>query len=218
MRYNKRSQADLYNLSPKGFDAFKSHLNGLIRDVMVILVVPFCYILTWKESSKGNIYTYKQYTHMGLQELRVEQNLVIVNKDLWDKTKQQAMYNEAEVVEMAEDMYKEHLKNAEITLNVTLDGQPIMKNLKFWVVETNFDIRSPLDPLDKQVAQGIADQIMEHVNAKYKGPVERANQIIADYKKQAIINMNTKFIMGLLIGGVSTAIAATLGAVICSIF
>lgn len=155
---------------------------------------------------------------MGLQELRVDQNLVIVNKDLWDKTKQQAMYNEAEVVEMAEDMYKEHLKNAEITLNVTLDGQPIMKNLKFWVVETNFDIRSSLDPLDKQVAQGIADQIMEHVNAKYKGPVERANQIIADYKKQAIINMNTKFIMGLLIGSVSTAIAATLGAVICSIF
>lgn len=155
---------------------------------------------------------------MGLQELRVDQNLVIVNKDLWDKTKQQAMYNEAEVVEMAEDMYKEHLKNAEITLNVTLDGQPIMKNLKFWVVETNFDIRSSLDPLDKQVAQGIADQIMEHVNAKYKGPVERANQIIADYKKQAIINMNTKFMRGLLIGGVSTAIAATLGAVICSIF
>lgn len=155
---------------------------------------------------------------MGLQELRVDQNLVIVNKDLWDKTKQQAMYNEAEVVEMAEDMYKEHLKNAEITLNVTLDGQPIMKNLKFWVVETNFDIRSSLDPLDKQVAQGIADQIMEHVNAKYKEPVERANQIIADYKKQAIINMNTKFMIGLLIGSVSTAIAVTLGAVICGIF
>lgn len=155
---------------------------------------------------------------MGLQELRVDQNLVIVNKDLWDKTKQQAMYNEAEVVEMAEDMYKEHLKNAEITLNVTLDCQPIMKNFKFRVVETNFDIRSPLDSLDKQVAQGIADQIMEHVNAKYKEPVERANQIIADYKKQAIINMNTKFMIGLLIGSVSTAIAATLGAVICSIF
>ena len=155
---------------------------------------------------------------MGLQELRVEQNLVIVNKDLWDKTKQQAMYNEAEVVEMAEDKYKEYLQNNELTLNVTLDCQPIMKNFKFRVVETNFDIRSSLDPLDKQVAQGIADQIMEHVNAKYKEPVERANQIIADYKKQAIINMNTKFMIGLLIGSVSSAIAITLGAVICSIF
>ena len=155
---------------------------------------------------------------MELQELRVEQNLVIVNKDLWDKTKQQAMYNEAEVVEMAEDKYKEYLQNNELTLNVTLDCQPIMKNFKFRVVETNFDIRSSLDPLDKQVAQGIADQIMEHVNAKYKEPVERANQIIADYKKQAIINMNTKFMIGLLIGSVSTVIAATLGAVICSIF
>ena len=155
---------------------------------------------------------------MGLQELRVDQNLVIVNKDLWDKTKQQAMYNEAEVVEMAEDKYKEYLQNNELTLNVTLDCQPIMKNFKFRVVETNFDIRSSLDPLDKQVAQGIADQIMEHVNAKYKEPVERANQIIADYKKQAIINMNTKFMIGLLIGSVSSAIAITLGAVICSIF
>ena len=155
---------------------------------------------------------------MGLQELRVEQNLVIVNKDLWDKTKQQAMYNEAEVVEMAEDKYKEYLQNNELTLNVTLDCQPIMKNFKFRVVETNFDIRSSLDPLDKQVAQGIADQIMEHVNAKYKEPVERVNQIIADYKKQAIINMNTKFMIGLLIGSVSSAIAITLGAVICSIF
>ena len=65
---------------------------------------------------------------------------------------------------------------------------------------------------------GIAEQIMYHVNAKYKEPVERANQIIADYKKQAIINMNTKFMIGLLIGSVSTAIAVTLGAVICSIF
>ena len=155
---------------------------------------------------------------MGLQELRVDQNLVIVNKDLWDKTKQQAMYNEAEVVEMAEDKYKEYLQNNELTLNVTLDCQPIMKNFKFRVVETNFDIRSSLDPLDKQVAQGIADQIMEHVNAKYKEPVERANQIIADYKKQAIINMNTKFMIGLLIGSVSSATAITLGAVICSIF
>ena len=155
---------------------------------------------------------------MGLQELRVDQNLVIVNKDLWDKTKQQAMYNEAEVVEMAEDKYKEYLQNNELTLNVTLDCQPIMKNFKFRVVETNFDIRSSLDPLDKQVAQGIADQIMEHVNAKYKEPVERANQIIADYKKQAIINMNTKFMIGLLIGSVSSTIAITLGAVICSIF
>ena len=155
---------------------------------------------------------------MGLQELRVEQNLVIVNKDLWDKTKQQAMYNEAEVVEMAEDKYKEYLQNNELTLNVTLDCQPIMKNFKFRVVETNFDIRSSLDPLDKQVAQGIADQIMEHVNAKYKEPVERANQIIADYKKQTIINMNTKFMRGFLIGSVSSAIAITLGAVICSIF
>ena len=155
---------------------------------------------------------------MGLQELRVDQNLVIVNKDLWDKTKQQAMYNEAEVVEMAEDKYKEYLQNNELTLNVTLDCQPIMKNFKFRVVETNFDIRSSLDPLDKQVAQGIADQIMEHVNAKYKEPVERANQIIADYKKQTIINMNTKFMIGLLIGSVSSAIAITLGAVICSIF
>lgn len=155
---------------------------------------------------------------MGLQELRVDQNLVIVNKDLWDKTKQQAMYNEAEVVEMAEDKYKEYLQNNELTLNVTLDCQPIMKNFKFRVVETNFDIRSSLGPLDKQVAQGIADQIMEHVNAKYKEPVERANQIIADYKKQAIINMNTKFMIGLLIGSVSSAIAITLGAVICSIF
>ena len=155
---------------------------------------------------------------MGLQELRVDQNLVIVNKDLWDKTKQQAMYNEAEVVEMAEDKYKEYLQNNELTLNVTLDCQPIMKNFKFRVVETNFDIRSSLDPLDKQVAQGIADQIMEHVNAKYKEPVERANQIIADYKKQTIINMNTKFMRGFLIGSVSSAIAITLGAVICSIF
>ena len=155
---------------------------------------------------------------MGLQELRVEQNLVIVNKDLWDKTKQQAMYNEAEVVEMAEDKYKEYLQNNELTLNVTLDCQPIMKNFKFRVVETNFDIRSSLDPLDKQVAQGIADQIMEHVNAKYKEPVERANQIIADYKKQTIINMNTKFMRGFLIGSVSSAIAITLGVVICSIF
>ena len=33
LRSNKRSQADLYNLSPKGFDAFKSHLNGLIRSL-----------------------------------------------------------------------------------------------------------------------------------------------------------------------------------------
>ena len=155
---------------------------------------------------------------MEYQELRVDQNLVIVNKDLWDKTKQQAMYNEAEVVEMAEDKYKEYLQNNELTLNVTLDCQPIMKNFKFRVVETNFDIRSSLDSLDKQVAQGIADQIMEHVNAKYKEPVERANQIITDYKKQATINMNTKFMIGLLIGSVSTAIAATLGAVICSIF
>ena len=155
---------------------------------------------------------------MGYQELRVDQNLVIVNKDLWDKTKQQAMYNEAEVVQMAEDKYKEYLQNNELTLNVTLDCQPIMKNFKFRVVETNFDIRSSLDSLDRQVAQGIADQIMEHVNAKYKEPVERANQIIADYKKQAIINMNTKFMIGLLIGSVSTAIATTLGAVICSIF
>lgn len=155
---------------------------------------------------------------MGYQELRVDQNLVIVNKDLWDKTKQQAMYNEAEVVEMAEGKYKEYLQNNELTLNVTLDCQPIMKNFKFRVVETNFDIRSSLDPLDKQVAQGIADQIMEHVNAKYKEPVERANQIIADYKKQTIINMNTKFMIGLLIGSVSTAIATTIGAVICSIF
>lgn len=155
---------------------------------------------------------------MGYQELRVDQNLVIVNKDLWDKTKQQAMYNEAEVVEMAEDMYKEYLQNNELTLNVTLDCQPIMKNFKFRVVETNFDIRSPLDSLDKQVAQGIAEQIMYHVNAKYKEPVERANQIITDYKKQAIFNMNIRFQRGFLIGSVSTAMAIALGAVICSIF
>lgn len=155
---------------------------------------------------------------MGYQELRVDQNLVIVNKDLWDKTKQQAMYNEAEVVQMAEDKYKEYLQNNELTLNVTLDCQPIIKNFKFRVVETNFGIRSTWDSLDKQVAQGIADQIMEHVNAKYKEPVERANQIIADYKKQTIINMNTKFMRGFLIGSVSSAIAITLGVVICSIF
>ena len=33
LRFNKRSQADLYKLSPKGFDAVKSRLNRLIRDV-----------------------------------------------------------------------------------------------------------------------------------------------------------------------------------------
>lgn len=33
LRFNKRSQADLYKLSPKRFDAVKSSLNRLIRDV-----------------------------------------------------------------------------------------------------------------------------------------------------------------------------------------
>ena len=33
LRFNKRSQADLYKLSPKGFDAVKSHLNRQITDV-----------------------------------------------------------------------------------------------------------------------------------------------------------------------------------------
>ena len=33
LRFNKRFHADLYKLSPKGFDAFKSRLNGRIRDV-----------------------------------------------------------------------------------------------------------------------------------------------------------------------------------------
>ena len=33
LRFNKRSQADLYKLSPKGFDAVKSRLNSRIRDV-----------------------------------------------------------------------------------------------------------------------------------------------------------------------------------------
>ena len=33
LQFNKRFQADLYKLSPKGFDAFKSRLNRLIRDV-----------------------------------------------------------------------------------------------------------------------------------------------------------------------------------------
>ena len=33
LRFNKSSPLDLYKLSPKGFDAFKSHLNRLIRDV-----------------------------------------------------------------------------------------------------------------------------------------------------------------------------------------
>ena len=155
---------------------------------------------------------------MGYQELRVDQNLVIVNKDLWDKTKQQAMYNEAEVAQMAEDMYKEYLQNNELTLNVTLEGNSFIKNVKCRMVETNLDNRGYNSPINKHIAAGIADQIMEHVNAKYKEPVERANQIITDYKKQAIINMNTKFMIGLLIGSVSSAIAITLGVVICSIF
>lgn len=155
---------------------------------------------------------------MGYQELRVDQDLVIVNKDLWDETKRQAMYDEAEIAQMAEDRYKEYLRNNELTLNVTLEGNSIIKNVKCRMVETTPDNRGYNSPINKHIAAGIAEQIMYHVNAKYKEPVERANQIIADYKKQAIINMNTKFMIGLLIGSVSTAIAVTLGAVICSIF
>ena len=33
LRFNKRFHADLYKLSPKGFDAVKSHLNRQITDV-----------------------------------------------------------------------------------------------------------------------------------------------------------------------------------------
>ena len=155
---------------------------------------------------------------MEYQELRVDQNLVIVNKDLWDKTKQQAMHNEAEIDQMAEDRYKEYLQNNELTFNVTFEGNTFIKNVKCRMIEINPDNRGYNSPINKHIAAGIAEQIMRHVNAKYKGPVERANQIITDYKKQAIIDMNNKFMTGLLIGVTSTVIAATLGAAICSIF
>lgn len=105
---------------------------------------------------------------MEYQELNADQNLIVVNKDLWNKTKRQAMYNEAEVIQMAEDKYMEYLRTNEITLNITFDHHPIVKSVKFRIVETNFNDRGFNDPIDKQVAQGIADQITDYVNTKYK--------------------------------------------------
>lgn len=155
---------------------------------------------------------------MEYQELKVEHDLVIVNRELWTKTKQQAMYNEAEVAQMAEDKYREYLRSNELTLNITFDRHPIVENIKFRLTETNFQKRSFNTPLNEQVAQSISDQIIDYVNTKYKGPVEKTKQLIADNTKQTLIDLNAKFSRGFFIGGIATAIAITLGAAICAIF
>lgn len=111
-----------------------------------------------------------------IHEMSVDQNLVIVDKDLWDTIKNQSELNKKSIEDIATQKFMEYVKNTPMEFLISIRDNYTMLRTAELCIEENWDERGYKDPINTRLMQDISDQIVNAVNSKYEERIKVAKQ------------------------------------------
>lgn len=122
-----------------------------------------------------------------------DQIVTIVDEKKWIQTKEKAQLNDQQIEKLASKKFEEYVKNSGVKLSISIQDFIDCIIYHNVCVENNYNERGWNEPINKKLAESIADQITGCVNKKYKDLFIDTHSYMKnelDKYKKRMININ----------------------------